>query len=173
MTKKEALSLKVGDTVYIVLMSHALTMRNPFLRTDKYRHSDYHKPLGFFKTTVQEIKDIFSNYLYFSLTLFLDTTPFKHLLLPGNIPQGKHIYDYAPGSGGSFRISDDNHFSKNSGPEKYLFFTEQEAKEFYQKELKKFTRNVRSYVSHLKDEIDGVQRLILEANEEINKYKFI
>ena len=189
MTEREAVSVNVGDSLYIVVMSNPVEMRNPFLRTMKYRHTSYRKPLGVFKTTLiikDEDKSVDSSYKdcsgnkhivkYRKVRGKIDTTPFKHLLLPGGrydtIPEGMHTYDYTSTSCDWFVAMDDiDGKTPNASFVENMFLTEKEAMDYYNKNLKAFKRNVKSFVAHLENEAENGQRLIDNARAQIREYK--
>ena len=172
MTEKEAVNVNVGDSLYIVVMSNPVEMRNPFLRTNKYRHTSYRKPLGVFKTNLiskGEDRTVNSGGVHYRyVNGRIDTTPFKHLLLPegryDRIPQGMHKYDYTSISCDWFVAMDDNgRRTPNASFIENMFLTEKEAKEYYNKNLKAFKRNVKTFVAHLENEAENGQRLIDNA----------
>lgn len=166
MTLEEIKSLKKGDTVYYVPMSDEIEMRNPFLRTDVYRHSTYVNPLGVFKTTITEIVKSESNCFSKNGWLFrckIDTTPFKHLIRESNRFDSfspdlhKYVDHYEPDYLYDSRVN-------------CIFLEFDEANKFYKYKQKNFKNNVRNYISHLRNEINNASRLIEEAEQKIETY---
>lgn len=191
MTEREAVNVNVGDSLYIVVMSNPVQMHNPFLRTMKNRHTSYRKPLGIFKTTLiskDEDKSVDSSYedccgkthtiKYRKVSGKIDTKPFKHLLLPegryDKIPDGMHKYNYTDCSCDWFVAMDDiRGRTPNASFVENMFLTENEAKDYYNKHLKAFKRNVKTFVAHLESEAENGQRLIDNARAQIREYKHV
>ena len=49
-----------------------------------------------------------------------------------------------------------------------MFFSEEKAKQYYDKMLKKFNRNIKTYSSRLKSEIEEAYHNVETAKEQIN-----
>lgn len=179
MTPQETINLKVGDEFYVVVMSRGYELRNPFIRTCKSGKSTYYKPLGIFKTKVIEIDDKHENVggkygPSYYISGKLDTSEFKHLIWEGRwdeLPEKKYTFDYTgyPWFTDSFYANFQNPFGDNNSTTN-AFFTEAEAKEYYNKEMKKFKKNMKMYMGRLQNEIDQAYNDIEEANREIEKY---
>jgi len=183
MTPKETVNLKVGDEFFIVIMSNAYDFINPFIRTCKYGRSKYYKPLGVFKTKVTEIteksnihsdKNIPTSYY---IEGKIDTSEFEHLIWRGRwdeLPEGKESQDYAGYNWCSkeFYANFQNPFGDN-GSTSNCFFTKEEAQQYYEKNLKKFNKDVKTYVAHLKNEIELANKNIINAQDQLKKYESI
>lgn len=171
MTAEQTINLKEGDVVYIVAMSHKYSLNNPFVRTCKSGKSDYFKPLGIFQTTVSEIKEKTNTAGSWYVSGRFDTTPMEHIIWRGrcdDVPKDKKVTDFV---GYEYAYEEYyanylNAFKDNFNTEN-VFFTEEEAKEFYDKSLKKFRKNMKQYAARLQNEIDRAYRYIKEAENEI------
>lgn len=173
MTPEQTVNLKVGDVVYIVAMSHGYDLYNPFIRTCKAGRSKYYKPLGVFKTNVCEIKEKTNNGGSLYINGNFDSAPLEHIIWRSRydeLPEGKKITDYvgyefaSDNFWGNFKnIFGDNNNTNN------VFFDEDEAKAYYDKELKKFNKNIKQYIARLKNEIEAAQREIGVAKKEIDR----
>jgi hypothetical protein len=170
MTGEEIKNLKVGDTVYYVPMAHNVELRNPFLRTDTYRHSNYSNPLGVFKTTITEInkrsENEFSKNGYF-FEGKIDTTPFEHLIPTRDGKEYYEKYKYCLHE----IIFYNNPDYIDSASLEHTFMTNAEASEFYKKKSKAFKKNIKTYISHLRNEIEDAKYRIREAETRIENYK--
>lgn len=172
MTPEQTINLKEGDIVYIVVRSNEYSLNNPFLRTCGSHSTGYKKPLGVFETKVAKIKE-YSNDGSYHISGELDITPYKQLLWEGHydgIPDGKKIYEYGEyytslNFWGNFK----NLFG-DYGPGN-IFLAKEEADEYYKKELKKFNRNMKSYLTKLNSEIEYANRNIKEAQEQVDHFK--
>ena len=182
MTPQETINLKVGDEFFIVIMSNAYDFNNPFIRTRKYGRSKYYKPLGVFKTKVTEINDQHQITSERGGTSYyiqgkLDTSEFEHLIWRGRwdeLHEGKKICDYAGYNWCSqdFYANFQNPFGDNSSTSN-CFFTKEEAQQYYDKALKKFNKDTKTYIAHLKNEIDGAKKCIERAQKQIDCYENI
>ena len=179
MTSREVLNLKKDQEFYIVVLSNQYQLSNPFLRHYGTVHTtNYQKPLGLFKTKFKNV-NIEHQYDWSYFIGDIDTTEFENLYWRSRfdeLPEGKEIYEYA-----SYRSDHiecmvyDDETLKN--PHEYssrnMFLTEDEAKKYYDKTLKKFKKDMKTYISHLKSEIEVAYKNIEEANNQINHYEDI
>jgi len=184
MTPQETVNLKVGDEFFVVIMSNSYDFINPFIRTCKSGRSKYYKPLGVFKTKVTEIthKSINNNGntaipISYYIEGKIDTSEFEHLIWRGRwdkLPEGKKIWDYAGYNWCSqdFYANFQNPFGDNNSTSN-CFFTKEEAQQYYDKMLKKFKKDMKTYISHLKSEIELANKNIINAQQQINKYESI
>lgn len=171
MTVEEMKNLKVGDIVYYVPMAHNVEMRNPFLRTDTHRHSNYSNPLGVFKTTITKIiksqENKFTKYdWHFSGEI--DTTPFEHLIPTRD---GKEYYDKYKNMMHEIVCYQHPEYINDVDVIEHVFLTNLEASQYYKKKSKAFKKNVKTYISHLRNEIEDANRRIQEAETRIENYK--
>ena len=171
MTPEQTINLKKDDIVYIVAMSNKYNLNNPFIRTNKAGRSYYYKPLGVFKTFVSEIKEKRNDTGAWYVNGRFNPEPMEHIIWRGRydeLPEGKKItnfigYEYASEE---YYANYLNPFGDNSNTEN-VFFSEEEAKDFYDKSLKKFKKNMKQYAARLQSEIDNAYREIKEAENEI------
>ena len=171
MTVDEMKNLKVGDIVYYVPMAHNVEMRNPFLRTDTYRHSNYSNPLGVFKTTITEINNRSENRFSKNGWFFegkIDTTPFEHLIPTRD---GKEYYDKYKYTLHEIIFYMNPDYINHVNLAQHVFLTNSEASEYYKKKSTLFKKNVKTYISHLRNEIEDANRRIQEAETRIENYK--
>lgn len=182
MTPQETLNLEVGNEFFIVIMSNSYYFINPFIRTCKGGVSKYYKPLGVFKTKVTEItkksvpgdKNIPTSYYVEGK---IDTSEFEHLIWRGEwdkLPEGKEFWDYAgyKWCTSDFYANFQNPFGNNCSTSN-CFFTKEEAQQYYNKILKKFKKDMKTYISRLKLEIELANKNIINAQQQINKYESI
>lgn len=173
MTAEQTINLKEGDIVYIVVRSNEYSLNNPFLRTCGSHSTRYQKPLGVFETKVAKIKEYSDDHGSYYISGELDITPYKQILWEGHyddIPDGMNRYDYGEyykslNFWGNFK----NPFGDDA-PEN-IFLTKEEADEYYKKELKKFNKNMKSYLTKLSSEIEYANRNIEEAQKQIDHFK--
>ena len=171
MTVNEMKNLKVGDIIYYVPLSASVEMKNPFLRTDTYRHSNYSNPLGVFKTTITEITNSEENKFSNSGWHFegkIDTTPFEHLIATRD---GKEYFDRYKNRIHEIVSYYNPECVNDRDIVSHTFLTEAEANDYYKKKLKAFKKNVKTYISHLRNEIEDANRRIQEAETRIENYK--
>lgn len=177
MTAQETVNLNVGDEFYIVIMSNQYNFINPFVRTRKYGKSKYYKPLGVFKTKVTEITEKSIKSTSYYIRGKIDTSEFEHLIWRGRwdeLPEGKEFYDYAGYMWCSqeFYANFQNPFGDNCSTSN-CFFTKEEAQQYYEKNLKKFNKNVKTYIAHIKNEIELANKIIINAQNLLKKYESI
>ena len=65
-------------------------------------------------------------------------------------------------------VYDENKKNTHEHTSYNMFFTEEKAKQYYDKMLKKFNRNIKTYSSRLKSEIEMASKNIETAKEQIN-----
>ena len=174
MTSREVLNLKDNEEFYVVVFSNPYKLYNPFLRHNgAITMTEYQKPLGIFKTKFKERK-ISHEYNWSYVDAFIDTTEFDHLYWRGKfdeIPAGKLLTDYAKSYSDHIycMVYDDE---KEKNPHEHtscnMFFTEEKAKQYYDKMLKKFNKNIKTYSSRLKSEIEQAYKNIETAKEQID-----
>ena len=179
MTSRELLQLKDGKEFYVVILSNQYQLSNPFLRHyGTIKTTNYQKPLGIFKTKLKDI-NAKHEYDWTYLEANIDTTEFEHLFWRGRfdeLPEGKELYDYAQfKSDHIYCMVYDNETKKNPHEftSKNMFFTEDEAKQYYDKTLKKFKKDMKTYIAHLKNEIDGAKLCMERAQKQIDHYENI
>lgn len=181
MTPQETVNLKVGDEFYIVIMSNQYYFTNPFIRTIKGGKSKYYKPLGIFKTKVTEITEKPITFTSKSTSYYIrgkiDTSEFEHLIWRGKwdeLPEGKEFYDYAGYRWCSqeFYANFQNPFGDNCSTSN-CFFTKEEAQQYYDKVLKKFNKDVKTYIARIKNEIELANKNIINAQNLLKKYESI
>lgn len=183
MTPQETVNLKVGDEFFIVIMSNSYDFNNPFIRTCKSGRSKYYKPLGVFKTKVTEITEKSSipgnanTPTSYYVEGKIDTSEFEHLIWRGRwdeLPEGKKSWDYAGYNWCShdFYANFQNPFGDNNSTSN-CFFKKEEAQQYYDKALKKFNKDTKTYIAHLKNEIDGAKICIERAQKQIDYYENI
>lgn len=176
-TSREIIKLKPGDKFWIVMMSNKYIMSNPFLRHyGTVKTTDYQKPLGIFETTLKEIKENEHTYDWTYFKAVIDTTGFEELFWRGRgdeIPEGKESYDYAEWHCDEIycMVYDDE---KEKNPHEYttrmLFFKREDAERFYNDQMKKWQKNMKTYITHLKNEIEIAKENTEEAQTQIDKY---
>jgi hypothetical protein len=178
MTEREGVKLKIGQEFYIVVMSCAAEMYNPFLRhIGAISTTKYCKPLGIFKTKLISIDEynVYSSWTF--LSGYIDTSEFKDLLLPegryDRLPKGKLYTDYASFSCDRFVAMDQFNGKKTPNAEfiENMFLTESEAKDYYNKKMKAFNKNVKSFLSNLENNIQRAYKDIEDAKKQIEKFK--
>lgn len=184
MTPQETVNLKVGDEFFIVIMSNSYDFNNPFIRTCKFGRSKYYKPIGIFKTKVTEITEKSSNIhndknipTSYYIEGKIDTSEFEHLIWRGRwdeLPEGKKSWDYAGYNWCSqdFFANFQNPFGDNNSTSN-CFFTKEEAQQYYEKNLKKFNKDVKTYIAHLKNEIEIAYKNIENTKKQIDYYENI
>lgn len=181
MTPQETVNLKVGDEFFIVIMSNSYDFINPFIRTSKAGKSKYYKPLGVFKTKVTKIDDQHQITSKRGTSYYIqgkiDTSEFEHLIWRGRwdeLPEGKEFWDYAGYNWCSydFYANFQNPFGDNNSTSN-CFFTKEEAQQYYEKNLKKFNKDVKTYIAHIKNEIELANKNIINAQNQIKKYESI
>jgi hypothetical protein len=183
MTPQETVNLKVDDEFFIVIMSNSYDFNNPFIRTCKSGRSKYYKPLGVFKTKVTEITEKSSipgnanTPTSYYVEGKIDTSEFEHLIWRGRwdeLPEGKEFWDYAGHNWCSydFYANFQNPFGDNNSTSN-CFFTKEEAQQYYEKNLKKFNKDVKTYIAHIKNEIELANKNIINAQNQLKKYESI
>ena len=178
MTSREILNLKDNEEFYVVLLSSYYQLSNPFLRHyGTVKTTNYQKPLGIFKTKLKNV-NIEHEYDWSTVDAYLDTTNFENLYWRkrfDELPKDKDITEYAQyGSEHIYCMVYDDINKKN--PHEHfgnMFFTEEEAKQYYDKRLKKFKKDMKTYISHLKSEIELANKNIENAQEQIDYYEHI
>ena len=179
MTSREVLNLKDNEEFYVVVLSNPYELYNPFLRHEGIvKTTKYQKPLGIFKTKFKE-RTIEHKYDWSNVDAYIDTTEFDYLYWRGRfdeLPAGKALIDYAKyGSDHVYCMVYDDVNKKN--PHEYtscnMFFTEEEAKKYYDKMLKKFNKDMKTYIAHLKGEIEIAYKNIETAQKQLNYYENI
>ena len=181
MTEKEAVNVKVGDELWVVVFANAEQVWNPFLRTYGDSSKRYQRPLGIFKTTLKEINERNDKYDWIYVNGRIDNTPFKHLVWEGhydNIPQGKRCQDYCTHSSDWFVAMYEpkqgpNHKTPNAQFVEHMFFAEEEAKKYFDNKTKTFKKNMKTYMSRLKSEIEAAKKNIEDAQKQIDYYENI
>lgn len=181
MTEKEAINVKVGDELWVVVFANAEQVSNPFLRTGRGFEKRYSRPLGIFKTTLKEITERDNKYDWIYVKGRIDNTPFKHLVWEGhynNIPKDKRPQDYCTHSSDWFVAMYEpkegpNHKTPNAQFVEHMFFTEEDAKKYFDNKTKAFKKNMKTYMSHLKSEIETAKKNIEDAQKQINYYENI
>ena len=178
MTSREILNLKDGEEFYVVLLSSYYQLNNPFLRHyGTIKTTNYQKPLGIFKTKLKNV-NIEHKYDWSTVDAYLDTTNFEHLYWRGRfdeLPNDKKITDYAQYTSDHVYCMVYDDINKNNTHEHFsnMFFTEEDARLYYNKRLKKFNKDMKTYIAHLKNEIDGAKICIERAQEQIDYYEHI
>lgn len=93
------------------------------------------------------------------------------------IPDGKESYDYAEWHCDEIycMVYDEE---KKKNPHEYttrmLFFKYEDAEKFYNDQMKKWKKDMKTYITHLKDEIEIAKENTKEAQRQIDKYsKFV
>ena len=177
MTSEQVINLKEGDIVYIVPLSHRYEFINPFVRTRKWGRSYYYKPLGVYMTTVKKIKEKENIGDSISISGIFDTSPMEDIILRcryDEIPEGHKITDYASYEFASeeFWANYKNMFGDNNNTSN-VFFTQEEAQQYYEKNLKKFNKDVKTYIAHIKNEIELANQNIINAQNLLKKYESI
>ncbi len=179
-TSRDVIKLKQGEKFWFVVMSEEYKMSNPFLRhCGTVKTTSYQKPLGIFETSFKEIIENKHEYDWTYFKAKIDTSEFEGLFWRGRfdeLPEGKESHDYA-----QFHCDEiycmvyDDPKKKNPHEEnsRAMFFTEADAKKFYNNEMKKWKRNMKTYITHLKGEIETANKNIEEAEKQILKYSTI
>jgi hypothetical protein len=178
MTSREILNLKDGEEFYVVLLSSYYQLSNPFLRHyGTIKTTNYQKPLGIFKTKLKDVK-IEHKYDWSTVDAYLDTTNFEHLYWRGRfdeLPNDKKITDYAQYTSDHVycMVYDDENKKNPHEHFSNMFFTEEEARLYYNKRLKKFNKDMKTYIAHLKNEINGAKICMERAQKQIDYYENI
>lgn len=179
MTSREVLNLKDNEEFYVVILSNPYELNNPFLRHyGTVKTTKYQKPLGIFKTKFKD-KIVKHEYDWSYVDANIDTSEFEYLYWRGRydeIPTGKELTDYAENCRDHVYCmvyDDENKKNPHEFTSRNMFFTEDEAKQYYDKTLKKFKKDMKTYISHLKSEIEVAYKNIEEANNQISHYEDI
>ena len=113
------------------------------------------------------------NMIGLMLRHFIDTTEFDHLYWRGkfdDIPAGKLLTDYAEYCSDQIYCmvyDDENERNPHEHTSRNMFFSEEKAKQYYDKMLKKFNKSIKTYSSRLKSEIEEAYHNIETAKEQI------